>query len=172
MKNNNRRISAVFFTLFFAFLCLIFRMPMVQMSLTNSPMVIVVEFAALLIFGWVTVKAFASAEPFTCSQKAQLCAVSGLYLLINLAAIEMEQSLVAASLSTFNQALASNQVLCWVLFAAKFVLLGLALVFAFVEEKQATVVFEEGAAPEELQSEEAIEALTEQLDEAEEKPEA
>lgn len=168
MKNNNRTLAGVFFALAFGWLALCMRMALTSMGLANSPMQVAFEFAALFVFGWVTVKAFASPEPYTCSQKRQLCALVGVYLVVNLVAIDLEQQIVVVTLSGFNQSLAQNTALSWAVLAVKFVFLAAALYFACAEKKQATVVFEEGAAPETLETEEAIERLTEQLDEAEE----
>ena len=168
MKDNNRPLSAVFFALAFGWMALCMRMALTNMGLANSPMQVGFEFAALFVFGWVVVKAFASHEPFTCAQKRQLCALVGVYFVVNLAAIDLEQQIVMVTLSGFNQSLAQNTALSWAVLAVKFVFLAAALYFACAEKKQATVVFDEGAAPEALESEEAIEQLTEQLDEAEE----
>lgn len=168
MKNNNRILSGVFFALTFCWMALIMRMPLINMSLSNSPFVVIMELVALLIFGWVVVKAFASSAAFTCPQKRQLCALSAAYLVLNLVAMDVEVQIIAVTLSGFNQSLASNQALCWGVLAVKFILLAVALCFACVEKKQAVVVFDEGADPAELGTAEAIERLTEQLDEAEE----
>lgn len=167
MKDNNRTISATLFALAFIWMALCMRMPLINMSLANSPAVVVMEFAALLVFGWVVVKAFASAKPFTCAQKRQLCALTAVYLVLNLAAVDMEQQIVAVTLSGFNQSLAQNTALCWAVLAVKFVFLAAALCFACAEKKQATVVFDEGVDPAMLDTEEAMERLTERLDEVE-----
>ena len=163
MKDNNRTLSAVFFALAFGWMALCMRMALTNMGLANSPMQVGFEFAALFVFGWVVVKAFARTEPFTCAQKRQLCALVGVYFVVNLAAIDLEQQIVVVTLSGFNQSLAQNTALSWAVLAVKFVFLAAALYFACAEKKQATVVFDEGAAPEELESEEAMEQLTERL---------
>lgn len=164
----NRLLSGVFFVLFVAFLALSMRYPLLAMGLGDTPLVIVCEIVMLFVFGAVTLKIFGGKE-IAAPEKRQLYVLGIFYLLLNLVTIEMQVQVVAVTLSIFSQALATNMALCYLMLVVKFVLLAAGIYFAganFKEATEASVVFEDGVSPEEL-NDETIEALNDQMDEAE-----
>ncbi|EJX07116.1 membrane protein [gut metagenome] len=167
MKNTDRKISALILSAFFLFDTACLRFVLMNMTASQSPVLVLFEVFWLLVAGWGVVKAWQVQEPWTTVQKRTMLALLGLYLVVNLLCMPLEAQIVSASLSTINQWLSQNTVLVWLLIAVKLILPGVAIWFACRSRKTSTVVFEEPAEPQEFATDEALEQLTIRLDEKE-----
>lgn len=167
MKNTDRKISALILSVFFLFDAFCLRFVLLNMSASQSPILVLFEVLCLLVSGWAVVKAWQSTEPWTLAQKRTLLSLWGLYLAVNLLCAPLEHQIISMALATINQLLGQNTALAWCLFAVKVLLPGIALWFVCRSRETSTVVFENPAEPQELATEEALEQLTIRLDEAE-----
>ena len=167
MKNTDRKISAALFSAAFVWMAFCLRFVLLSMSLSQAPMIVTAELLALVLMGAVAVYAWKSTESYTAREKRCLGTLLGLYAALNLICISLEQQMVLTALSTLNQALGKNEVLAWIGLAVKLLLPALGVWFACRRHGRSTVVFEEAAEPESLETEEALEELTVQLDESE-----
>ena len=167
MKNTDRKISTLILSVFFLFDAFCLRFVLMNMSASQSPILVLFEVLCLVVWGGTVVMAWQSAQPWTPCQKRTLLSLWGLYLAVELLCAPLEYQIVSMALATINQLLSQNAVLVWSLFAVKVLLPGAALWFACRSRKTSTVVFDDPAEPRELASEEALEQLTTRLDEAE-----
>lgn len=130
-------------------------------------MIVAAELLALALTGAVTVYGWKSTEAYTAGEKRCLGALLGLYAALNLICLSLEQQMVLTALGTLNPALGKNEVLAWIGLVVKLLLPALGVWFACRRHGRSTVVFEEAAEPESLETEEALEELTVRLDESE-----
>lgn len=167
MKNNNRTAASVLFSLSFVVMAFCMRFAMMQLNF-DSPMIVVFEMLSLVVMGWVVVQSWKSSEPFSCEQKRVLAALLGLYVVVNLLTFAYEQQLAALALLTIQESLSKNTVAFTALEVVKLLLPALGVWFACRSRASATVVFDEPAEPETLETEQGMEELTNRLDDAEE----
>lgn len=166
MKNTARKTTAILLSLSFFAQALVLRYPLLGMAPGQAPTLVLAELCFLALMGAGVVLSWRETEPFTQSQKRSFAAVYGLYLCMGVLCFGMEQQLVSSSLSTISPLLTAPA-LVWLVLAAKFLLPAAAVYTACRMRGRSTVTFEKAPDPAAFGSEEALEQLTVQLDDAE-----
>lgn len=167
MKNSNRKITAILFSLSFMLTMFFDLYILLAMSVT-APTFVLFELGVLVLLGVGVWHSWQSEEPFTCKEKRSYVTLYAMALVFNLFTITMQQQLSIMALSTVAPAFSQNAAVVWLFFGLKLLLPLAAILLGLRTKGTATVVFEEAAEPEALETQEAIEELTEKLDEAEE----
>lgn len=166
MKHTARKTTAVLLSLSFFAEALVLRYPLLGMAPGQAPMLVLAELCFLALMGAGVVLSWRNTDPFAQSQKRSLAAGYGLYLCVGLLCFGMEKQLVSSSLSTVSPLLTAPWVV-WLTLAAKYLLPAAAVYTACRMQGRSTVTFEEAPAPDAFGTEEALDALTTRLDDAE-----
>lgn len=167
----NLKLSGVFFGIAFAYLMFNLRYTMMAFSLNNLLLCIVLEFAAMLLFGAVTVKLFGKETALTSGEKGALTSLVVLYALFCAFNFDIHLSLTALNFSAFSESLANNTVLVWIAFLARFVPLFFGVYFACKPaeaDQEVSIEFPDGMSPEDFEDAAVLDAINDQFDEAEE----
>ncbi len=167
MKNTARKTTSVLFCLSFAAQALALRYVLLGMAPGQAPTLVLAELCFLLLLGLAVVVSLRKTGPFAQTEKRTFAAVYGLYLFVCILCLGMEKQLVSSSLATLSPILAETAALVWLLLLAKLFLPGAAVYCACRRSGRSTVVFEPAPSPAAFQTEEELEKLTVQLDEAE-----
>ena len=128
----NKKISAILFAVLFAVQLLFMSYIFTNAAVTNIPVAMFVELAAVVVFGLVSAKLFTGEE--VCFAKSAVLTV--FYIAFNIVCYSTEAVLASTALSLVSQELSANTAVAAGIVIVRLVLLAAAVFFCGKKEKE------------------------------------